>query len=41
VNGSIEMDVETFDGLPAGLEVSAESNDGIDWDIVVDKVHLS
>jgi hypothetical protein len=41
VNEMIEMDVETFDGLRAGLEVSAESHNGIDWDIVVDKVHLS
>lgn len=41
VNELIEMDVETFDGLRAGLEVSAESDNGIDWDIVIDKVHLS
>lgn len=40
VNGLIEMDVERFDGVPALVEVSAQSDDGIAWHIDVDKVHL-
>lgn len=38
---AVEMDVDTFDGLHAMLEVSAESGNGLDWDLVVDRVRLT
>lgn len=37
---AVEMDIDSFGGLRATLELSAESDNGVDWDFIVDRVRL-